>query len=286
MPGRRAARRRRASADGSSERAACSRRRARRAAPTTYAISGGEPGEREHAAPAPEHAREDVAAEEVGAERRVARSDPRTESRSARRARPARRTARTARCRARATSSTKPTDRRVAERRNRMRRASLVTARPQLRDEQHDEQVGDDVDDDVDRGEQDRDRLHLAHVADRDRVDELLADARVGEEVLDDDDPADQVLDVLREDLDARARARCAGRSARPPAARGSRSAAPSGRSPPRASRSSRRAPCGSTPRSVTPSSVRTGRTSVVGSRQRARRPAGSARPAAARRAR
>ena len=38
----------------------------------------------------------------------------------------------------------------------------------------------------------------------RDRVHELLADARVGEEVLDDDDAADQVLDVLREDLDAR----------------------------------------------------------------------------------
>ena len=45
-------------------------------------------------------------------------------------------------------------------------------------------------------------------------VDQLLADPGVGEEVLDDDDPADQVLDVLREYLHARARARFASRSA------------------------------------------------------------------------
>ena len=73
-----------------------------------------------------------------------------------------------------------------------------------LRHECDDDEVGDDVHGDVDRRDHDRDRLHRPHVADRDRVDELLPDARVVEEVLDDDDPADQVLDVLREDLHRR----------------------------------------------------------------------------------
>ena len=127
----------------------------------------------------------------------------------------ARRTARTARCRARGRAGPSPTAP-VPVRRNR----SAVEHRgrhrvgPQLRHEQHDEQVGDDVDDDVERGDEDRDRLHLAHVADRDGVDELLAEPGVGEQVLDDDDAADQVLDVLREHLHATARARCAARSA------------------------------------------------------------------------
>ena len=148
------------------------------------------------------------------------------------RASAARRTARTARSDARRASSTTPDQARC---RCAAKREPLTSSpRPQLRDEQHDEQVGDDVDDDVERRDQDRDRLHLAHVADRDRVDELLAEPGVGEEVLDDDDAADQVLEVLREDLDASARARCAARSARRRAARGSRSGAPSGRSPQR----------------------------------------------------
>ena len=122
----------------------------------------------------------------------------------------------------------------------------------------------------------DRDRLHRPHVADGDGVDELLAEARVVEEVLDDDDPADEVLDVLGEDLHAR-RQRVAQRV---PADHG----APPG---PRQSR----AICTYSERStsimpartmrieaasVAPSSVSTGSTSRLGCEQRARRPAGS----------
>ena len=50
--------------------------------------------------------------------------------------------------------------------------------------------------------DEDRNRLHLAHVANRNCVHKLLAYARIGEQVFHDDDPADQVLDVLAEDLD------------------------------------------------------------------------------------
>ena len=46
--------------------------------------------------------------------------------------------------------------------------------------------------------------LHLDHIAARDRVDQIRADARVGKDALDNDDAADEVLKVLSDDLNAR----------------------------------------------------------------------------------
>ena len=86
----------------------------------------------------------------------------------------------------------------------RANRSRLTRLGPQLRHEEHDEQIGDDVDRDVEGRDQDRDRLHFADIADRDGVDELLPEPGVGEQVLDHDDPADEVLEVLREHLDRR----------------------------------------------------------------------------------
>ena len=59
----------------------------------------------------------------------------------------------------------------------RAKRSDSGTSRPQLRHEGDDDEVGDDVHGDVHRGDHDRDRLHGPHVADGDRVDELLPDA-------------------------------------------------------------------------------------------------------------
>ncbi len=86
----------------------------------------------------------------------------------------------------------------------RAKRNLLTRRRPQPRDEQQHEQVGEQVESDDRDGDQERDRLHRAHVADRDRVDELFPEPRVGEEIFDDDHAAEEVLQVLREDLHRR----------------------------------------------------------------------------------
>ena len=127
----------------------------------------------------PQSTRESTSrAEEVGAERAPCAAAARTGCRSARVGRVRREERpeqRDQRGRTRAGSAAdRPRGRACAAK----RQLRSPRRRPQLRDEQHDEQVGDDVDDDVDGRDQDRDRLHRAHVADRDRVDELLAEAR------------------------------------------------------------------------------------------------------------
>ena len=139
---------------------------------------------------------------------------------------------------------------------------------------------------DVDDGDQHRDRLHERDVAVLDGDHELRADARVGEHVLDDDDAADQPLQVLGEHLHAR-RERVAQRvAAAARAARRARSAAPSARTRSAAPRPCRRAPCGCRPRASASSSVATGSTSLVGLVERAGARRARSRPAAASRSR
>ena len=157
-----------------------------------------QPGERDHAPPSPED-RESTSRPRKSVPSSASGSAPRTGSRSAVRASAGRRTARTARRAPRRRAQPRPPrPSRSARTEAPQPRPTAASARARRR------QVGDDVHGDVDRRDHDRDRLHRAHVADRDRVDELLPDTRVVEQVLDDDDPADQVLDVLREDLHRR----------------------------------------------------------------------------------
>ena len=97
--------------------------------------------------------------------------------------------------------------------------------------EQHDDTSATMLIDDVDGGEQHRDALHGGDVARDRRPARAPARARVGEDRLDDDDAADQVLDREREHLHGRARVRSAARGGGRRGARGCRSGAPSRRS-------------------------------------------------------
>ena len=157
---------------------ACSRRRGRSRAPHDVGEERREPGQREHAAPAPEHARQHVAAEAVGAERaRRARALVR-QCRSAARADAARSTARRARRARTSASSDRRRSRHAGAGAREARAGSLIAAVRSFGTSRTTSRSATMLSDDVDGRDQHRDRLHGAHVADRDRVDELLAEAR------------------------------------------------------------------------------------------------------------
>src|SRR5262249_8753939 len=105
-------------------------------------------------------------------------------------------------------------ERRRATRPSESRRRSLLLGsartgggrsqrRSQLRDQVHHEQVRDDVDPDIHGGDDDGDRLDLAHITPEHGRDELAAEPWVTEYRFRDDDAADEILNRKGEHLDA-----------------------------------------------------------------------------------